>query len=62
VYTWCVTLRDEHRLKVLKNRVLRKVSGTKREEVTRGSRKLHNGELHSVYSPKIIQVIKSQRP
>jgi len=47
---------------MLKNRVLRKVSGTTREEVTKGSRKLHNGELHSVYSPNIIQVIKSRRP
>lgn len=46
---------------MFKNRVPRKISGTKREEVAMESRKLHNGELHSVYSPKIIQVIKSQR-
>jgi hypothetical protein len=54
-------LREEYRLRVFENRVLRKIFGLKREEV--GSwRKLHNGELHSLYSsPNIVRVIKSRR-
>jgi hypothetical protein len=53
-------LREEHRLRVFENRVLR-IFGTKREED--GSwRKLHNDELHSLYSsPNIVRVIKSRR-
>jgi hypothetical protein len=52
-------LREEHRLRVFGNRVLRKIFGPKREED--GSwRKLRNGELHSLYSsPNIVRVIKS---
>jgi hypothetical protein len=59
--TWSLTLRDEHRLKVFRNRVLRKIFGRKREED--GSwRKLHNDELHDLYSsPDIVRVIKSRR-
>jgi hypothetical protein len=54
-------LREEHRLSVFENRVLRRISGSKREED--GSwRKLHNDELHSLYSsPNIFRVIKSRR-
>jgi hypothetical protein len=54
-------LREEHRLRVFENRVLRKISGSKREED--GSwRKLHNDELRDLYSlPNIIRVIKSRR-
>jgi hypothetical protein len=54
-------LREEHRLSVFENRVLRRIFGPKREED--GSwRKLHNDELHSLYSsPKIVRVIKSRR-
>jgi hypothetical protein len=54
-------LREEHRLGVFENRVLRRIFGAKREED--GSwRKLHNDELHSLYySPNIIRVIKSRR-
>jgi hypothetical protein len=54
-------LREEHRLRVFENRVLRRIFGPKREED--GSwRKLHNDELHSVYSsPNIVKVIKSRR-
>jgi hypothetical protein len=54
-------LREEHRLRVFQNRVLRKIFGPKREED--GSwRKLHNDELHSLYfSPNIVRVIKSRR-
>jgi hypothetical protein len=50
-------LREEHRLRVFQNRVLRRISGPKRDEVARGWRKLHNEELHNVYSlPYIIWV------
>jgi hypothetical protein len=54
-------LGDEHRLRVFENRVLRKIFGPKSEED--GSwRKLHNDELHSLYSsPNIVRVIKSRR-
>jgi hypothetical protein len=54
-------MREEHRLRVFENRVLRKISGPKREED--GSwRKLHNDELHSLYSsPNIVRMIKSRR-
>jgi hypothetical protein len=54
-------LREEHRLRVFENRVLRKMFGPKRKED--GSwRKLHNDELHSLYSsPNIVRVIKSRR-
>jgi hypothetical protein len=54
-------LREEHRLSVFENRVLRKVSGPKREEDGLW-RKLHNDELHSLYSsPIVVRVIKSRR-
>jgi hypothetical protein len=60
--TWSLTLREEHRLKVFGNRVLRRIFGPKRDEVTRGWRKLHNEELHNLYSsPSIIRMIKSRR-
>jgi hypothetical protein len=54
-------LKEEHRLRVFENRVLRKIFGPKREED--GSwRKLHNDELHNPYSsPNIVRVIKSRR-
>jgi hypothetical protein len=54
-------LREEHKLRVSENSVLRRISGRKREED--GSwRKLHNDELHSLYSsPNIVSVIKSRR-
>jgi hypothetical protein len=57
---WSLTLREEHRLRVSENRAL-KVFRTKREED--GSwRKLHNDELHSLYSsPNIVRVIKSRK-
>jgi hypothetical protein len=44
--TWSLTLREEHRLMVFENRVLKRIFGPKRGEVTRGWRKLHNEELH----------------
>jgi hypothetical protein len=59
--TWYPAFKEEHRLRVFENRVLRKIFGRRREED--GSwRKLHNDELHSLYSsPDIVRVIKSRR-
>jgi hypothetical protein len=52
----------EHRLRVFENRVLRRIFGPKRDEVTREWRKLHNEELHNLYSsPDIIRQVKSRR-
>jgi hypothetical protein len=60
--TWPLTLREEHRLRVFENRVLRKIFGSKRGKVRGGWRKLHNEELHNLYSsPGIIRMIKSRR-
>jgi hypothetical protein len=60
--TWSLTLREEHRLRVFENGVLRSIFGPKRDEVTGEWRKLHNGELHNTYtSPEIIGQIKSRR-
>jgi hypothetical protein len=57
--TWSLTLREEHRLKVFENRVLRRIFGPTRDEVTGEWRKLHNGELRNLYSsPDIIRQIK----
>jgi hypothetical protein len=60
--TWSLTLRDERRLRVFENRVLRKVFGPKRDEVTGEWRKLHNEELSDLYSlSNIVRVVKSRR-
>ncbi|KAJ4448372.1 hypothetical protein ANN_10388 [Periplaneta americana] len=60
--TWTLTLREEQRLRVFENKVLRKIFGAKRDEVTGEWRKLHNAELHALYtSPDIIRNIKSRR-
>jgi hypothetical protein len=60
--TWSLTLREKHRLRVFENRVLRGMFGPKRDEVTGEWGKLHNGELHNLYSsPDIIRQIKSRR-
>jgi hypothetical protein len=57
-----LTLREEHRLRVFENRVLRRIFGPKRNEVTGEWMKLHSGELHNLYSsPDIIRQIKSRR-
>jgi hypothetical protein len=54
-------LREEHRLRVFENRVLGRIYGPKRDEVT-GWRKLHEEELHGLYSsPSIIRVVKTRR-
>jgi hypothetical protein len=55
-------LREERRLRVFENRVLRKIFGPKRDEVTGEWRKLHNEELNDQYSlPSIVRVVKSRR-
>jgi hypothetical protein len=59
--TWSLTLREERRLRVFENRVLRKIFGPKRDEVTGEWRKLHHEELNVLYSPNIVRVIKSRR-
>jgi hypothetical protein len=60
--TWSVTLREEHRLRVFENRVLRRIFGPKRNEVTGEWRRLHNEELYDLYClPITIRVIKSRR-
>jgi hypothetical protein len=57
---WSLTLREEHRLRVFEKRVSRKIFEPKREKDGSGT-KLHNDELHSLYSlPNIIRVIKSR--
>jgi hypothetical protein len=57
-----LTLREEHRLRVLENRVLGRIFGRKGDEATGGWRKLHNEELHGLYSSlSIIRVIKARR-
>jgi hypothetical protein len=58
--TWSLTLREERILRKFENRVLRRIFGPKRDEVTGGWRKLHNEELHNLYSwPSIIRMINS---
>ena len=60
--TWLLTLREEHRIRVFENSVLKRIFGPKRDEVTSEWRKLHNEELNDLYSlPNIVQVIKSRR-
>jgi hypothetical protein len=60
--TWSLTLREEHRLRVFENRVLRRIFGPKRVEITGEWRKLRNGELHNLYSsPDVIRQIKLRR-
>jgi hypothetical protein len=57
--TWCLTLREENRLRVFENRVIRRIFGPTRDEVTGERRKLRNEELHILYSsPNIIRQIK----
>jgi hypothetical protein len=60
--TWSLTLREEGRLRVFENSVLRRICGPKRNELTEKWRKLHNDELNELYSsPNIFLVIKSRK-
>jgi hypothetical protein len=60
--TWSLSLREEHRLKVFESKVLRRIFGRRRDEVTGGRRKLHDEELHDLYtSPSIRRIMKPKR-
>jgi hypothetical protein len=60
--TWSLTLREERRLRVFENMVLRRIFGPKRDEVTGEWRRLHNEELNDLHSsPNIVRVIKWTR-
>jgi hypothetical protein len=60
--TWSLKLRKEHRLRVFENKVLRRIFGPKRDEVTGEWRKLHNEKLYDLFSStSIIKVVKSRR-
>jgi len=60
--TWSLTLREERKLRVFENMVLRRIFGPRRYEVTGEWRRLHNEELNDLYcSPNIVRVIKSRR-
>jgi hypothetical protein len=60
--TWSLTLREERRLRVFENRVLRRIFGPKKEEVRGEWRKLHNEDLKDLYfPPNIFRLIKSRR-
>jgi hypothetical protein len=57
--TWSLTLREEHRLGVFKNGMLRRIFGPKKDEVMGGWRELHDEELHNLYySPSIIRKVE----
>ena len=59
--TWSLTLREELRLRVFENRVLRRIFGPKRDEITREWRKLHNEKLNDLYFLlNIVRVIKRE--
>ena len=59
---WSLTLKEKHRLRVFEKEVLMKIFGAKRDEITGEWRKLHNSELHALYSsPNIIRSLKSRR-
>jgi len=60
--TWSLTLREERKLRVFENMVLRRIFGPRRVEVTGEWSRLHNEKLNDLYSsPKIVRVIKSRR-
>ena len=60
--TWSLALREERKLRVFENKVLRRIFGPRRDEVTGDWRRIHNEELNDLYcSPNIVRVIKSRR-
>ena len=60
--TWSLTLREERKLRVFENMVLRRIFGPRRDDVTGEWRRLHNEELNDLYSSSnIVRVIKSRR-
>jgi hypothetical protein len=60
--TWSMTLREERKLRVFENMVLRRIFGPRRDEITGEWRRLHSEELNDLYSsPNIVRVIKSRR-
>jgi hypothetical protein len=60
--TWSLTLREDHKLRVFENRVLRRIFGPNRDQVKGERKKLHNKELRNFYSsPSITGIIKSRR-
>ena len=60
--TWWLTLREERKLRVFENKVLRRIFGPRRDEVKGEWRRLHNEELNDLYSSRnIVRVIKSRR-
>ena len=60
--TWTLILREERKLRVFENMVLRRIFGPRRDEVTGNWRRLHNEQLNDLYSsPNIVGVIKSRR-
>jgi hypothetical protein len=60
--TWSLTLKEEHRLMMFENKVLRRIFGPKRDEVKRGWKKLHKEKLRDLHSSSsIIRLIKSRR-
>jgi hypothetical protein len=60
--TSSLTFREIHKLRVSENRVLRKIFGSKGEDMAGAWRRLHNEELHKIYpSPNVIKVIKSRK-
>jgi hypothetical protein len=60
--TWSLTVREEHKLRVIENRVFRRIFGPKKDRVTGRWRKWHNEELHNFYSsPSVIRIMKSRR-
>jgi hypothetical protein len=60
--TWSLTLKKEHRLRMFESKVLRRIFGSRREEIIGGWRKLHNDELHNLYSSSsMIRMMKSRR-